>query len=383
MRIHRSLLIAVSAVGLAFAPAAAQDRTPLADGITVPAGFTIETIGHVARARELAVAPNGDLFVGTLDTRVVEIPNAEGKAGPAHDFVSIDDGPLAGVTIDGAWMFFGGGFGVYRVPYHAGDGTPSAAPQKIAGLRPSGIARGHVTTTVAVAGDMLYASVGSSCNVCDPESDATRATIQVMHLDGHDITAKARHIRNAIALATNPATGTLWAGDAGQDELRHGHPYEIFDAVSAHEGTVDYGWPYCYDNRQSVHHHDCSAVTVPRVVFPAYTTPVGAAFYPAEPRGTYAFPRAYAGGAFVTLHGSWHRPLAAPRVIFVPLAGDTPRTAVDWENASAQWQEFAGGFQRRDGSRVARPTGIAIGPEGSLFVADDQNGNIYRIRPTH
>ena len=33
------------------------------------------------------------------------------------------------------------------------------------------------------------------------------------------------------------------------------------------------------------------------------------------------------------------------------------------------------------GSRIGRPTGVAVGPQGDLFVADDQTGNIYRIRP--
>ncbi|MGH8165553.1 MAG: hypothetical protein ACREP1_14600 [Rhodanobacteraceae bacterium] len=30
---------------------------------------------------------------------------------------------------------------------------------------------------------------------------------------------------------------------------------------------------------------------------------------------------------------------------------------------------------------MGRPTGIAVGPLGDLFVADDQTGAIYRIRP--
>jgi glucose/arabinose dehydrogenase len=228
----------------------------------------------------------------------------------------------------------------------------------------------------------LYAGVGSSCNACDPELDATRATIQVMDLDGRNMHAKAIHIRNPIALAIDPPTRVLWAGNAGQDELPHGHPYEIFDAVGAHDGTVDYGWPYCYENRKRASpERDCANQTLPRVVFPAYDTPIGAAFYRAPASATYAFPAAYAGGAFVTLHGSWHKPAVPPRVGFVPLHGDDPGRPVDWSDPSKQWREFAGGFQEADGERVGRPTGIAVGPEGSLFVADDRAGAIYRIRP--
>jgi glucose/arabinose dehydrogenase len=69
--------------------------------------------------------------------------------------------------------------------------------------------------------------------------------------------------------------------------------------------------------------------------------------------------------------------------VFVPLRADEPLTAIDWSDPEKQWREFLGGFQNRNGSRNGRPTGVAVGPEGSLFVADDAAGVIYRIRPTH
>ena len=63
--------------------------------------------------------------------------------------------------------------------------------------------------------------------------------------------------------------------------------------------------------------------------------------------------------------------------------GDAPATPVDWTDPSKQWTEFVGGFQLADNvTRIARPAGIALGKEGSLFLADDQNGVVYRIRPT-
>jgi len=224
-------------------------------------------------------------------------------------------------------------------------------------------------------------SVGSSCDACDPELDATRATIQQLTLPDGPLHPKAIHVRNAIALAVNGATGAVWAGVAGQDALEFGHPYEIFDDVTAHEGIVDYGWPYCYENRKATAGgHDCSKIAVSRVVFPAYDTPIGATFYPAA-TGRYSFGDHYAGGAFVALHGSWHLPRVPPRVAFVPLHGDRPKTAVDWDDPAAQWTEFVGGFQSSLGRRIGRPTGVAVGPQGSLFVADDEAGVIYRIRP--
>jgi len=347
-----------------------------------PAGFTISKIAEVPGARELAIAPNGDLFAGTAGPEIYIVPHADTVPQPAQVFAKVNDAPAAGVAINASTIYVGGQFGIWRLQYSPGDRIARSAPRKIASVRTSGVARDHVTTTVALTAGRLYASVGSSCDSCHPDLDATRATIQVMNPDRSQTSARAINIRNAIALSVNPATGTLWAGVAGQDELAHGHPYEIFDAVGLHKGTADYGWPYCYENRRPTEPgHDCSGVVVPRVVFPAYETPVGAVFYPPNLKGRNVFPRSYWGGAFVTLHGSWHAPLVPPRVVFVPMNGDAPKRSVVWTNPNTQWIDFLSSFQHADGNRIARPTGIAVGPQGDLFVADDQGGAIYRIRP--
>ncbi len=202
-----------------------------------------------------------------------------------------------------------------------------------------------------------------------------------MNPDGSGMHARAVDIRNAIALAVQPGTGDVWAGVAGRDELEHGHPYELFDDVTAHAGTPDYGWLKCYDDRRPINGASCAGVVVPKAVFPGYDTPIGAAFYPTEAKGKYAFPAAYHGGAFVALHGSWHTPPVAPRVAFVPFRGATPAKRVDWNDPSTQWRDFLSGCQGGDGSRACRPTGVAVGNDGSLFVSEDESGTIYRIRP--
>jgi glucose/arabinose dehydrogenase len=348
-------------------------------GPSVPAGFSLEVIARVRGARELTATPNGDLIAGTDGAGVYLIPGAESVPGEPILLAHFDDPPAAGVALGADALYVGTQLGVWRLSYRSGERS-AGQPVRIASVRPGG-SRGHRTTSVAVAGNRLYFSVGSSCNVCN-ETDPTRASIFVANLDGSDVRAAAKHIRNAIALAVAPGAHAVWAGVAGQDELEHGHPYEIFDPFSERAAPADYGWPLCYENRRPVHPgDDCSQAVVPEVVFPAYDTPIGAAFYPLHASGRYAFPREFAGGAFVALHGSWHTPHVPPRVAFVPFRDAQPARAVDWSDPDAQWREFVGGFQAADESRAGRPTGVAVGPEGSLFVADDQAGVVYRIRP--
>ncbi len=200
------------------------------------------------------------------------------------------------------------------------------------------------------------------------------------------MTARATHIRNSIGLAVNPSTGILWAGDAGQDDLPSGHPYEFLDPVGTRGGVPDYGWPKCEENHQNYGSGaSCSNQTVPLIEFPAYQTIIGLTIVPAHNGGAFALPSQYNGGAFVAMHGSWHQnggvPVAPPRVAFVPLVGDAPAGAVNWNDPTTQWRDIVSGFQTSSGQRVGRPTGVAIGPQGDLFVADDLTGNIYRIRP--
>jgi glucose/arabinose dehydrogenase len=367
------------------------------EAITVPAGFTIEVIASIAGARELAALPNGDLLVATTGTSVDLLPDAEadGAAGKPLVFTTIDDAPVQGITFasSSCSIYVASNKAVFRIAYSDGLQSAPAGPA-IANVRTGGISGTdgdvHTSTSVAVAAGMLYVSVGSSCNAC-VESDPTRAAVLEMSPSGANPIVRATRFRNAIALATNPATQTLWAGGAGQDDLSPwGHPFEFFDAVTLHPGVADYGWPDCEENQHAyTSGADCSATVVPRIELPAYSTIIGAAFYPGNAGGIHAFSGAYAGGLFLAAHGSWHGltstnasvPYAPPRVAFVPMVGDAPVHEVDWTGETPQWIDFVAGFQANDGSRVGRPTGIAVGSKGSLFVADDSSNCIYRIRP--
>jgi glucose/arabinose dehydrogenase len=371
---------------------AAASSPPLADArLKLPAGFTANVIATVGGARELVALPNGDLLVGTGGATVAIVPGAEaaGTAGAPATFATLSEGPAAGIAYGAGFVFVATEHHVFRIPYAAGAQTGTA--QAIASVRSGPVAPNsdgdvHHTTSIAVSGSTLYVAVGSSCNACT-ETDPTRATVQTMNLDGSAMTTRAQRWRNAMALAVDPATGNVWAGGAGQDDLAQGHPYEFMDAVSTHAAVADYGWPQCEENHVAyVTGANCASVVVPTLEFPAYSTLIGATFAPAAQSGAYAFPAAWRGGMFVTMHGSWHAlnnvPVAPPHVAFVPFTGAAPARVVNWADPTAQWNDFFTGFQLAGGARIGRPTGVALGPSGSLFVADDDTGAIYRIRPT-
>ena len=91
------------------------------------------------------------------------------------------------------------------------------------------------------------------------------------------------------------------------------------------------------------------------------------------------FPARYRGGAFIAWHGSWNRaplPQDGFQISFVAM-GNTGLPAGDYE-------QFADGFAGERpivgfGSVAHRPTGLAVGPDGSLYISDDVGGRIWRV----
>jgi glucose/arabinose dehydrogenase len=79
---------------------------------------------------------------------------------------------------------------------------------------------------------------------------------------------------------------------------------------------------------------------------------------------------AYASGAFIGEHGSWNRrPLSGYKVVFVPFVGGRP---------SGQPVDVLTGFVA-GGKAFGRPVGVQIARDGSLLVADDVGGMVWRV----
>ena len=107
----------------------------------------------------------------------------------------------------------------------------------------------------------------------------------------------------------------------------------------------------------------CATAKAPAIAFPGHWAPMALQFYPGDEFGA-----AYAGGLFLTFHGSWNRaplPQEGYRVVFAPFADGKP---------VGTYQTFA----TRKGERF-RPVGLAVGKDGALFLSDDDNNTIWRI----
>jgi glucose/arabinose dehydrogenase len=84
------------------------------------------------------------------------------------------------------------------------------------------------------------------------------------------------------------------------------------------------------------------------------------------------FPPEYRGDLFMAFHGSWNRSQPTGyKVVRLPLDGSTPRGPLE---------DFATGWLDNVRQSVSgRPVGLAVGPDGALYVSDDKAGLIYRV----
>ncbi len=181
----------------------------------------------------------------------------------------------------------------------------------------------------------------------------------------------ASGLRNPNGLAWEPHSGVLWVAVNERDELGNDL---VPDYITSVRDEGFYGWPYSYygqnvDARVKPQRPDLVAKAIaPDYAVGAHTAPLGMAFYNAG-----LLPQAYAGGAFVSQHGSWNRkPRSGYKVIHVPFKNGQPDGAPT---------VVLGGFLNADGDAQGRPVGVAIDRAGALLVADDVGNAIWRVTP--
>lgn len=336
--------------------------------VRVPPGFVATVFAEgLEGPRFIRFGPDGALYVaerGADRIVVLRDGDGDGRAEAPRVFAGRLDSPHSLVFQRGAW-YVGVPRGVVRLADRDGDGVAEQRETLIDNY-PTG---GHHTRTVEFLPDgRMVVSIGSSCNVC-VEDDPRRAAVVVYgSAEGEGERVFARGLRNAVGLATHPLTGELWATNNGRDWLGDDQPPE---AVYIVRDGLDYGWPRCHNG--TIVDPDfgkpgaCEGVALPVVNMQAHSAPLGLVFY----TGT-AFPPEYRGDLFIALHGSWNRSVPTGyKVVRLPLDGSRPRGPVE---------DFATGWlDEQQRSVTGRPVGLAVGPDGALYVSDDKAGLIYRI----
>ena len=349
--------LSLLASGCAMAPGDAAADGDAGD-VTVPDGFAVDVFASgLGPVRSLKFGPDGLLYAAVSeDNRIVRIDVASADRKP-ETVASGLDRPYGLAFHDGA-LYVGEEGQVTRL-----DGPDYRTRTVVVPGLPKG---GHWTRELVFGSDgMLYVSVGSSCNLCE-ESDPRRAAVTRYAPDGSGQTVVAKGLRNAAGLAVHPGTGVIWASQNERDELGDDVPPEEINVLS---DGADFGWPYCYGERTpNPEYHDaarCASTTPPALAIQAHSAPLGMTFYTGE-----QFPEEWRGDLFVAFHGSWNRSRKTGYMLaHVDVKDGRP----------VSYEPFVSGWL--DGEAVSgRPVYPVVGPDGSLYVSDDEGGRIYRIR---
>src|SRR5450755_459986 len=353
---------------------AAKTRFDLAQ-LKAPPGFHITVFaGNIDSARMLAFSPGGVLLVSESgEGKVVALPDSK-HAGKAERIVTV----LNGLNEPHGLAFYQGKFYVAetdKVRRYDWDerNLRASNPVKLADLPGGG---GHSTRSIVFHNGKMYVSAGSSCNVCI-EKDARRAAVMEFNPDGSGQKIFAKGLRNAVGIAVNPKTDTVWVTVNGRDMLGDDVPPETIYDLGKEGG--DAGWPYCYGDRvpdtkfaeSAADPSRCKSVLEPKVQMQAHSAPLGLAFYEGS-----NFPAEYRNSLFVAFHGSWNRS--------VPTGYKVVRVKLD-DKGQPQGgaEDFITGWlapdETKKGRWMGRPVGIAFDSDGTMYVSDDAGGVIYRI----
>jgi glucose/arabinose dehydrogenase len=386
-------------------------------GITLPQGFCAAVVAdEVGRARHLAVSQRGDVYVAIDDAGrpggvlALRDQNHDGTADIQQYFGE----PRANaVALTKTHLYVAYRDRIVRYAKETGELVPAGALETVvSGLPGTG---DHARKNIQLDGSgAMYVNIGSASNSCqvanrqlespgvDPCPELpVRAGVWRFDADRLGQTPAngerfATGLRNMEALRWDGSRGALFGVQHGRDHLNDNWP-TLFtpqqgadlpseELVRIDRGD-DNGWPYCYHDWQknlkvlapeyggdgSIVGPRCADKEVPLIAFPGHWAPNDLLFY-----GGRQFPARYTRGAFVAFHGGHDRDAPIPNegynVAFVPFAGAAP---------SGGWEIFADGFTGPGTPLPAaaehRPMGLAEGPDGSLYISDDDGGRIWRV----
>ena len=345
----------------------AAPREAHLDRIKLPEGFKIEIYADdIPNARQLALGDKGTLFAGSrAEGKVYAIfdRNNDFKADEvvvlAEELnlpsgIAFRDGALYVAEVNKVWRLDGIEEILPRIPARTmvNETFPDKEHHgwKFIGFGPDG---------------KLYVPVGGPCNACESE-DEIFASLTRMNPDGSRREVFARGIRNSVGFDWHPETKELWFTDNGRDWLGDDLPPDELNHAPR-EG-MHFGFPYCHGkdfaDPEFNKGRGCGEFIPAAQELGAHVAALGMRFYTGQ-----MFPEEYRNQIFIAEHGSWNRgSKIGYRITLVRLK----------ENKPVSYEVFAKGWNQ--GEEVwGRPADVLVMPDGSLLVADDHAGKIYRI----
>lgn len=399
-----------SAKNLDSLPAVSESKTKFSNIIgwkdkqtpKAPKGFVVSRFAEGLKSpRQCYIAPNGDVLVvlsnserstkenligkiiGQADSEVggksantiMLYRDKDGDGMPETKSVFLQNlNQPFGMLIIGDKFYVANTDGLWMYPYKTGSTRIEQSGKKILDL-PAGGYNNHWTRNLIANSDnsKIYVSVGSGSNVGENgmDKELRRANILEVNPDGTGEKIYAYGLRNPVGMAWNPVSKQLWTAVNERDKLGDDL---VPDYITSVKQGAFYGWPYSYfgkheDPRMKGLKPDLVAkAVVPDYALAPHSASLGLAFYDAD-----KFPEQYKNGAFVGQHGSWNRSeFTGYKVVFVPFKNG---------KASGKEQDFLSGFVVGDDSRNVhgRPVGVTVAKDGSLLVADDGAGIIWRV----
>ena len=364
--------------------------------LQLPPGFTATLFAKgLVHPRRLLVLPNGDVLVAEQSAGYLTLLRDDGEGHVKWIDRHVEDlNRPYGLAWRGDELLVADQDGIWRVPHVLGalragrpvptqraDQLPPDERKPVPGAYGAemltkkgvfGIVQGHQNRhlTIDPKSGALFVGVGSSGNLgVEPEP---KATIQRFDADGSNQMTYASGTRNPTALAFHPQTGELWAVVQERDGLGDNLPSDYL--IRVQQGGF-YGWPYAYIGKHpqpgfaQLAPDKVDATITPDLLFQAHSSLLDLVFYEAD-----QFPPEYKGSLFVALKGSWNRSEPTGyKIARVPFKDGRPE---------GYYENFATGFWASGEQRAevwGRPAALAVTKDGSLLVADDTGGTIWRI----